>query len=126
MEAVLRQADNAIDFIEFTSKGEGETLHETIRIYYANDHEIVIPVTNMSLMDILSKTSEMCAPQHELRILEESKPAMWPVPPETFEQWAETEEAQLDAWCFLKYRYRLSSVEADYIFGKMALFLMQK
>lgn len=77
-------------------------------------------------MDILAKTSEMCAPQFELRIREESKPAMCPVPHETFEQWAETEKAQLEAWRFLKYRYRLSSVEADYIFGKMALFLMQK
>lgn len=126
LEGILRQADSTIDYLDFTTRGEGESSQEVITIFYANAPEISLPVTNLSLMDILVAVSERCAPQYELRLLHESQPAVWSFPLESFEQWAETEKAQSEAWRFLKYRYRMNETEANYIFGRMALFLMQK
>ena len=76
-------------------------------------------------MAILAKVSDRCAAEKELRLLEKSAPTVWPVPAGGFDEWAITAKAQAEAEKFLEYRYRLSGPQTDYIFGKMALFLLQ-
>lgn len=121
LEAALRQADSHIEYISLETKDDWDS----IRVYYEDTSTLIIPVPNLSLMAILAKVSDRCAAEKELRLLEKSAPTVWPVPAGGFDEWAITAKAQAEAEKFLEYRYRLSGPQTDYIFGKMALFLLQ-
>ena len=121
LEAALRQADSRIEYISLETKEDWDS----VRVYYEDARTLIIPVPNLSLMAILAKVSDRCAAEKELQLLEESAPTVWPVPVCGFDEWATTAKAQADAEKFLEYRYRLSEPQTDYIFGKMALFLLQ-
>lgn len=121
LEAALRQADSHIEYIRLETKDDWDS----IRVYYEDTSTLIIPVPNLSLMAILAKVSDRCAAEKELRLLEKSAPTVWPVPAGGFDEWAITAKAQAEAEKFLEYRYRLSGPQTDYIFGKMALFLLQ-
>lgn len=122
LEAILRQADSNIEIVDFSER-DG---NESIEVIYRDGPSWVFPVTNLSLMAILAKVSDRCAAQYEVELLGTSGPAVWPIPPGGFKEWASSSKAKAEAKRFLEYRYRLNEAQADYIFGKMALFLLQE
>lgn len=124
LECILKCADERIVFVNLY----GNYPHEhAIEVVYDEDLSHTIPIIGKSLLGILYEVAEGCYREEEtekLRTIANIPNNLRASLP--FEDWKKTKKAKDDLEKLEYYLYRMSKVQKDYIFGKMALMLLSK
>ena len=116
LECILKCADDEILIADFMPGKE-----DIIDIHYKGSIVYSIPIKSKTNLGILAEVSKLCYEERKnedliVKSKEDSSPS---------QDWEELELEQSEMKKFLFYLCRMTSVQKDYIFGKMALMMLE-